>query len=474
MESAAVYRSEVCVIIMVRRNNQTNKLIMWSVIVGDFLLLNAILLCGMWSVEGGVRQLFVLNNLALLISEWKFHAEIHERFSTSGEMLKKIVELTVVHALIAYALMRHMMYWMKAGEMLLGTGTIFFISLIILRMIERNTIKYFRRTGWNTRTVTLVGDDKELNNIREQLINNPTTGYRVRGVWSEKSGERNDVWQGTVCDLCQAIKDGRPPELGDEMYVCISRKEKDAIRLVSRECDKQVTKFYFVPVSVESIGLNLKREYINDIEVFATHDTPLEDFGNRLVKRGFDVVLSTVILMLTALFYPLIWLIINKQSPGPIFFRQERTGLDGKNFTMMKFRSMHVNKDADRVQATKDDPRKFPFGNFMRKANIDELPQFWNVLKGNMSIVGPRPHMLAHTEMYSKLIDQYMVRHFVKPGVTGWAQVTGFRGETKELWQMEGRVKRDIWYMEHWSIWLDVRIVWLTIKTIFVHDKNAY
>ena len=119
-------------------------------------------------------------------------------------------------------------------------------------------------------------------------------------------------------------------------------------------------------------------------------------------------------------------------------------------------------------------PRKYPFGNFMRKTNIDELPQFLNVLKGNMSIVGPRPHMLAHTEMYSGLIDKYMVRHFVKPGITGWAQVTGFRGETKELWQMEGRVKRDIWYMEHWSIWLDIRIIWLTIKTIFVHDEHAY
>ena len=162
------------------------------------------------------------------------------------------------------------------------------------------------------------------------------------------------------------------------------------------------------------------------------------------------------------------------QSPGPLFFKQLRTGLDGKDFEMLKFRSMHVNADADKVQATENDPRKYPFGNFMRKANIDEFPQFWNVLKGDMSIVGPRPHMLAHTEQYSALIDKYMVRHFVKPGVTGWAQVTGFRGETKELWQMEGRVKRDIWYMEHWSIWLDIRIIWLTVKTIFVHDEHAY
>lgn len=135
---------------------------------------------------------------------------------------------------------------------------------------------------------------------------------------------------------------------------------------------------------------------------------------------------------------------------------------------------MDVNDDSDIVQATKDDPRKFPFGDFMRRTNIDELPQFWNVLKGDMSVVGPRPHMLKHTEIYSQLIGKYMVRHFVKPGLTGWAQVSGFRGETKELWQMEERVKRDIWYMEHWSIWLDLRIILKTIRLLFTVDKNAY
>ena len=135
---------------------------------------------------------------------------------------------------------------------------------------------------------------------------------------------------------------------------------------------------------------------------------------------------------------------------------------------------MHVNKDSDEKQATKNDPRKFPFGNFMRKTNIDELPQFFNVLKGNMSIVGPRPHMLKHTEEYSKIIDKYMVRHFCKPGITGYAQVTGFRGETKEVWQMEERIKRDIWYIENWSFALDLKIIFLTAKSIIIPDKNAY
>ena len=162
------------------------------------------------------------------------------------------------------------------------------------------------------------------------------------------------------------------------------------------------------------------------------------------------------------------------QSPGPIFFVQKRTGLNGEDFNCYKFRSMHVNKDADMQQATLDDPRKFPFGNFMRKTNLDEFPQFFNVLKGDMSIVGPRPHMLKHTEIYSGMIDKYMVRHFSKPGITGWAQVTGFRGETKELWQMEERIKRDIWYIENWTFWLDMRIIAKTFVSIIKPDKNAY
>lgn len=204
------------------------------------------------------------------------------------------------------------------------------------------------------------------------------------------------------------------------------------------------------------------------------HEEPLLDPTNKMIKRTFDICFSLVVCILMLPFVPIIALIIKIQSPGPIIFKQKRTGLHGRTFNCYKFRSMHVNKNADMEQATKNDPRKFPFGNFMRKTNIDELPQFFNVLKGDMSIVGPRPHMLHHTDIYSKLIGKYMVRHFSKPGITGLAQVTGYRGETKELWQMEERVKRDIWYIENWSFWLDVKIILMTIKSIFVHDSNAY
>ena len=189
----------------------------------------------------------------------------------------------------------------------------------------------------------------------------------------------------------------------------------------------------------------------------------------------FDVICSSVFLCTLFPFIYLIVAIITKlTSPGPVFFRQKRNGLNGEEFYCYKFRSMKVNAQSDTLQATEHDPRKTKFGDFLRRSSIDELPQFLNVLKGDMSIVGPRPHMLKHTEEYSELINQYMVRHFIKPGITGWAQVTGCRGETKELSQMEARIRKDIWYVENWSFWLDLRIMYLTVKNAIHGEQNAY
>jgi putative colanic acid biosynthesis UDP-glucose lipid carrier transferase len=176
--------------------------------------------------------------------------------------------------------------------------------------------------------------------------------------------------------------------------------------------------------------------------------------------------------------YPIIYIIfgllIKLSSPGPVIFKQLRTGLYGKEFYCWKFRSMRVNDAADEKQAQKNDPRKTRIGEFLRKTNLDEMPQFYNVLIGDMSVVGPRPHMLRHTEIYSMMIDKYMVRHLVKPGITGWAQVNGYRGETKNTEQMEGRVKRDVWYIENWSFLLDLKIVIVTVINMFKGEKNAY
>ena len=481
-----------------RNNNQTNAFVQKSIIVGDFILLNLILLLfaryhwriGSW--EDNELEVFTLiANLALVISQMRFSPIIHKRLVGAGDVLQRIICLTALHAIVGYLILKIIDYDLPVGWLIGEINTVFFVSLLFKRLLERWVIRLYREAGRNTRMVTLVGSDIELVNIYRKLIDDATLGYKVLGYYGDDklietiekvereekinlSALKNLERKGSVEDLLAAMGRHEDLQLGDELYVCLSRKDRDVIKKLSRYCDYKVVRFFYVPISVESIGLNLKRELMDDIEVYTTYEIPLQNMGNRILKRTFDIVFSLFFLIPTALMFPFIWLIIKIQSPGPIFFKQARTGIDGKTFMMLKFRSMHVNADADKVQATKDDPRKYPFGNFMRKSNIDELPQFLNVLRGDMSFVGPRPHMLAHTEQYSALISKYMVRHFVKPGLTGWAQVTGFRGETKELWQMEGRVKRDIWYMEHWSIWLDIRIIWMTFKTIFVHDENAY
>ncbi len=214
---------------------------------------------------------------------------------------------------------------------------------------------------------------------------------------------------------------------------------------------------------------------LGNMPVLSLRNEPLQHPMNRAIKRTFDVFFSFVFL---CSLFPVIYIIvaigIKMSSPGPVFFKQRRTGERGREFYCYKFRTMKVNKDADTKQAIKGDSRTTYFGELLRKSSIDELPQVINVLKGEMSVVGPRPHMLKHTQQYNELIDKYMLRHLVKPGITGWAQVTGYRGETKELSQMEGRVVRDVWYLEHWSFFLDIKIIYQTVINMFRGEKNAY
>ena len=470
-----------------RNNNQTNNMVKWAVIVVDFLLLNILLLlCAQYYPKmadwtpSKVRLFVITFNVALVISHYYNSPIIHKRMVSVGDILQRVIRLVAVMVLLAYLMMKGVsLSRTRVGIQLITTGSIYFFILLLFRYLERLVIKSYRKIGHNIRSVLFVGADIELLNVYNRLNDDASKGFKVIGYYADKEMENvpeNVTLErlGTLQEFMEDMQNTDNLQKADEVYVSISRTQRDTIRKISDYCDRNVVRFFYVPVSLETLGINLKRELLDDIEIFTTYENPLENPVNKFIKRTFDIVVSSVALLCLLPFFPIIWIIIKTQSPGPLFFKQLRTGLDGKEFYCYKFRSMHVNADADKVQATENDPRKYPFGNFMRKTNVDEFPQFWNVLKGDMSIVGPRPHMLAHTEMYSQLISKYMVRHFVKPGVTGWAQVTGFRGETKELWQMEGRVKRDIWYMENWSVWLDIRIMWMTAKTIFVHDKNAY
>ena len=460
----------------IRNNNYTNRLIQLFIIAGDFLVLCVLLYFVVGTIPQSVRWdeektriFWMVCTVAFIVAEYFFPSIIYRRVVGANDILRRSTMLVMTYTLLSYLLLRAIRFLSRLGWQLFAMGFVMLVSIILLRFIERWLVKKLRQSGYNTRYVTLVGTDKELLHLYKKLISNSTFGYRVRGIYGDIEGLSHD---GSVRDFETQLSRPEGLKLGDEVYLCVPRNERKLIEQTARLCDKRMAKFYYMPTAEEK--LNLQPILIDDIGIMTTYTSPLEEPLNRLLKRLSDIVLSILCLIPTALLLPFIVLAIKRQSPGPVFFRQLRTGIDGHDFYCYKFRSMHVNSDADRLQATKDDPRKFPFGDFMRKTNIDELPQFWNVLIGNMSIVGPRPHMLAHTEQYEKLIDRYMVRHFVKPGITGWAQVTGFRGETRELWQMEGRVERDIWYIQHWSTWLDIRIIWMTIKAVFHRDANAY
>ena len=202
---------------------------------------------------------------------------------------------------------------------------------------------------------------------------------------------------------------------------------------------------------------------IGELVLINPQEIPLDDYESYLMKRLFDIVFSLfVIVFIMSWLLPIVAILIKLNSRGPVFFIQKRTGINNRSFNCLKFRSMKVNNEADVKQATDGDDRITTLGNFLRKSNIDELPQFFNVLVGQMSVVGPRPHMLKHTDQYSKLIESYLVRHYIKPGITGYAQVTGYRGETDELWKMEKRVEYDMIYLEKWNFWWDIKIIGLT------------
>ena len=261
----------------------------------------------------------------------------------------------------------------------------------------------------------------------------------------------------------------------NELYCDFSLARGDLSRLY-RYCEGHFVRFFGVPNTDAYLNRRLLASNVADVPVLALREEPLLDPVNRFVKRAFDVIVSLVAIPLVVLPVMAVSAIVIKlTSPGPVLFRQRRTGMDGRVFTCLKLRTMRLNDESDDVQATSDDPRKYPYGSFLRRTNLDELPQFVNVLRGEMSVVGPRPHMLKHTEQYGALIERYMVRHLAKPGITGWAQVNGLRGVTKSVEDMERRVRFDIWYIEHWSFGLDLAIIIRTaFLTLLGKCKNAY
>lgn len=396
------------------------------------------------------------------------------RVVRSDRIVERVVRLTFLQIILYSAVQ----YAIKSSTFSRSFAVCFFclftLLLIIERLSFRSMVKHARKGGRNQRNVIFVGNTEEFEELAQQFQNR-SYGYHILGVFTNNDDKKLEGAPrlGNVTEVIPFLK--KNPHITD-LYCAIAGTPRAEIFGMYSYCENNVVRFYALPAYLSYLRRNMVMSHVGSIMLLSSRSEPLQSIGNSFIKRAFDIIVSgTFLITLFPIVYLIVAIIIKRSSPGPVFFKQKRNGLNGKIFNCFKFRSMHVNKDADKIQATENDPRKFKFGDLMRRTNIDELPQFINVFRGDMSLVGPRPHMLLHTEKYSQLINKYMVRHWVKPGITGWAQVQGFRGETKELSQMEKRVHADIWYVEHWTFWLDIRIMWLTIwNTLRRNEENAY
>jgi Undecaprenyl-phosphate glucose phosphotransferase len=352
-----------------------------------------------------------------------------------------------------------------------------YISLVFLFVMSGwKTLYVFLRQSIHSflvekKKILIIGGGSSSMDLYAYLSANPQLGYQVEAIFDDNSTKHlaNIKTLGKVKDaMGYAVSNGIT-----EVFCTLPSAEKEKINRLMQQADQQMVRFRLVP---NTKGLADKNAKLYDyIPVISARQEPLENKANEVVKRVFDLLFASfVMIFLLSWLIPIIAIIIKIESKGSVFFKQLRSGKDNKAFFCYKFRSMTVNADSDNRQASKGDMRITKVGAFLRKTSIDELPQFFNVLKGEMSIVGPRPHMLKHTEDYSQLIDNYMVRQFLTPGITGWAQIKGYRGETKELQAMSNRVNADIWYMEHWSFLLDIKIVFLTVWQAVHGHENAF
>lgn len=451
------------------------------VVMGDFVILNLVFVIIYFmfksylnpDVVSDFKRLLIAFNISYIPAVNIFSIKLSERIIYAEKIVSNVFWFICLHAL-TFIMLIVMIKVENVSRLYFVTlyASLFFV-MIFWRLGLRFALKNYRKRGFNYKNIIILGAGKNGIALYNELKSDVGYGYRVMGFFEDNPVNipADSKCLGKVTDAKEFIT--RNPI--DEVYCTLPESAEDKIKDIMDFCENNMIRFMLVPTIRRYVKKQMKLDSIGDIPIFMMREEPLQYPFNRFVKRTFDIIFSSVFLVtLFPILFVIIAIAIKLNSPGPIFFKQTRTGLKGSDFKCYKFRTMKVNKDADTRQATKNDDRTTKVGAFLRKSNLDELPQFINVLMGNMSVVGPRPHMLKHTIEYSAMIDKYMLRHLAKPGITGWAQVNGYRGETKELIQMEKRVEYDVWYIENWSFFLDIKIIYLTVRNMIRGEKNAY
>jgi putative colanic acid biosynthesis UDP-glucose lipid carrier transferase len=457
-------------------NSRSSNLFRFSFAVFDLLCLNMVhfvlmLIMKSVPVEREYITLFLINNAAWVLCAYITALYIGKHNSTDNFFKRSVVSFFLFSAISLFSIFLYNFSYSRLFVILVFIG--FGTTILISRTLYLGAAYYLRKQYPLNKNVIVIG----YNELSKSLVENFNRYYKsisVIGFFEDEksiTGLSDDSLLGEINDSVKyAIENNI-----SEIYSTVSPEKNAHIYELAHLAETNFIRFKFVPDFRMFINRKVHIDFARNIPVLSLRTEPLESVDSQIKKRFFDIVFSILIIFfILSWLVPLIAILIKLESKGPVFFTQLRSGKNNTPFLCYKFRSLKVNHDANEKQVSRDDKRFTRIGKFLRKSNIDELPQFLNVFRGEMSVVGPRPHMLKHTEEYSQMLNHYMIRHYVKPGVTGWAQINGYRGEIKRKKDLRGRIEHDIWYMENWTMWLDLRIIVLTVYKSFRGDENAF
>ncbi|NVK57501.1 MAG: undecaprenyl-phosphate glucose phosphotransferase [Alteromonadaceae bacterium] len=445
----------------------------------DLLIIQMCLLLAAKIYGVNVTQQYYLISLVASLA-FLFSAEMLWLYrSWRAGSIKEIIFVASVSHFLMIGLVIGWMFISKSSEdysrAVISLWFVFsWLSSCLWRIGFRYTLFRLRRNGRNTRAVGIIGANETAIELVKEIKKTPEAGYVVVGAYDDREQDR--IVQSDIMTFLgkieQVYADIEADKL-DTVFITLPMTANRRIEEILRVLGDTKAQVHLVPNFFVYNLLHSRICNVGELQTVSVFDSPMKGAMNFL-KRIEDIVLASVILTIISIPMIFIALAVKLTSRGPVIFKQSRYGMDGKKIKVWKFRSMTVTEDGDTVtQAKKGDSRITPIGGFLRRTSLDELPQFINVLQGTMSVVGPRPHAVAHNEMYRKKVQYYMLRHRIKPGITGWAQINGWRGETDTVEKMQKRIEYDLEYIKNWSLWLDFKIVLFTVFKGFV-DKNAY
>lgn len=417
------------------------------------------------------QVLFLINNVARALCSYITALYISKHSSNDNFFKRSIVSFFLFAGVSLFSIFLYNFSYSRLFIILVFIG--FATTILISRTVYIGAGYYLRKQYPLKKKVVNIG----YNELAKRLAENFTRYYKtisVAGFFEDDFFVSEVPHLPLLGRIQDCVKYALENNIG-EIYSTISPEKNLLIYQLAHEAETGFVRFKFVPDFRMFVNRKVHIDFARNIPILSLRPEPLENIDSQIKKRCFDIAFSVVVIFfILSWLIPLLAILIKLEPRGPVFFTQLRSGKNNQPFLCYKFRSLKENREAHNKQVTRYDDRFTRLGKFLRKSNFDELPQFLNVFRGEMSVVGPRPHMLKHTEEYSQMLNHYMIRHYVKPGVTGWAQINGYRGEIKRKRDLRGRIEHDIWYMENWSMWLDLRIIILTVYKSIRGDENAF